>query len=99
MTRYRPARDYSREARRYAHRAWGYVPEGHEAAAFLGKAVVCAILPLAVQVRISNLLTLIGRVDSTAGFQALQGLVDEQGRLRPDVARTLGVTTDDGEDR
>jgi len=42
MTRYRPARDYSREARRYAHRAWGYVPEGHEAAAFLGKAVVCS---------------------------------------------------------
>ena len=68
-----------------------------EAAAFLGKAVVCAILHLADQVRISNLLTLIGRVDSTVGFQALQGLVDEQGRLRPDVARTLGVTTDDEE--
>ena len=58
-----------------------------------------AVLHLADQVRISNLLTLTGRVGTTACGQALQVLCDEQGRLRPDVARTLGVTTDDGEGR
>ena len=99
MTGYRPVRDDDRAARSLASRAWSRTPAELEGQAFLGKALVHAILHLADQVRISNLLTLTGRVGTTAGSQAPPGGVDEQGRRRPDVARTLGVTTDDGEDR
>lgn len=99
MTRSRPVRDDDRAARSLASRAWSRTPAELEGQAFLGKALVHAVLHLADQVRISNLLTLIGRVGTTACGQALQVLCDEQGRLRPDVARTLGVTTDDGEGR
>lgn len=99
MTGYRPVRDDDRAARSFASRAWSRTPAELEGQAFLGKALVHAVLRLADQVRISNLLTLTEQIDTEACDQALQVLVDEQGRLRPDVARTLGVTTDDGEDR
>ena len=91
----RPVRDDDLAARRLAGHAWSRTPPEAEGQAFLGKALVHALLHLADQVRISNLLTLAERVGTEARSQAIQALLDEQGRLRPDVASTLGVATDD----
>lgn len=99
MTGDRPIYGDERTARVIADSAYDHMTEESQSLGWLLKAVVHAILHLADQARIANLLRLSEQVDTEACGQALQVLIDERGYLRPDIARTLGVTANDGRRR
>lgn len=101
---YRPAWGDEYAARHLADTAYDHVPDagGSMAVCWLLKAQVHAVLHLAGQVRVANLVALAAgeRTEGTrAGEQAVAALVGQDGALRPDVARTLGITTTGGGDQ
>ena len=101
---YRPAWGDKYAARHLADAAYDHVPDagGTRAVCWLLKAQVHALLYLADQVRVANLLTLAAgeRTEGTrAGEQAVAALVGQDGALHPDVARTLGINTTGGGDQ
>ena len=99
---YRPAWGDDYAARHLADAAYDHVPGegGTTAVCRLLKAQTHALLHLADQVRVANLLHLAAgeRTEGTrAGEQAVDALVGPDGALHPDVARILGVTTRGGD--
>lgn len=95
---YRPPRGDAWAARHLADTAYDHVPseDGTTAVCWLLKAQTHAILHLADQVRVANLLHLAAE-GTRAGGQAVDALVGQDGALHPDVARILGVTTRGGD--
>lgn len=94
---YRPAWGDDYAARHLADTAYDHVPseDGTTAVCWLLKAQVHALLHLADQLRVANLLHLAAgeRTEGTrAGEQAVDALVGPDGDLHPDVARILGLT-------
>nr|DAW53934.1 MAG TPA: hypothetical protein [Caudoviricetes sp.] len=99
---YRPPRGDAWAARHLADTAYDHVPGegGTTAVCWLLKAQTHALLHLADQVRVANLVALAAgeRTEGTrVGEQAVDALVGQDGDLRPDVARILGVTTGGGD--
>lgn len=99
---YRPAWGDEYAARHLADTAYDHVPGegGTMAVCWLLKAQVHATLYLADQVRVATLVALAAgeRTEGTrVGEQAVDALVGQDGDLRPDVARILGVTTGGGD--
>ena len=94
---YRPVWGDEYAARHLADTVYDHVPGegGTMAVCWLLKAQVHAVLCLADQVRVANLVALAAgeRTEGTrAGEQAVDALVGQDGALRPDVARILGLT-------
>lgn len=92
--------DYA--ARHLADTAYDHVPGegGTRSVCWLLKAQVHATLYLADQLRVATLVALAAgeRTEGTrGGGQAVDALVGQDGALRPDVARILGVTTGGGD--
>lgn len=99
---YRPAWGDDYAARHLADTAYDHVPDagGTRAVCWLLKAQTHATLYLADQVRVATLVALAAgeRTEGTrVGEQAVDALVGQDGDLRPDVARILGVTTGGGD--
>lgn len=99
---YRPPRGDAWAARHLADTAYDHVPGegGTTAVCWLLKAQTHALLHLADQVRVATLVALAAgeRTEGTrVGEQAVDALVGQDGDLRPDVARILGITTRGGD--
>lgn len=99
---YRPAWGDDYAARHLADTAYDHVPDagGTRSVCWLLKAQTHATLYLADQVRVATLVALAAgeRTEGTrVGEQAVDALVGQDGDLRPDVARILGVTTGGGD--
>lgn len=90
---YRPPRGDAWAARHLADTAYDHVPseDGTTAVCWLLKAQTHALLHLADQLRVANLLHLAAE-ETRAGGQAVDALVGPDGALHPDVARILGLT-------
>lgn len=94
---YRPAWGDAWAARHLADTAYDHVPseDGTTAVCWLLKAQTHALLHLADQLRVANLLHLAAgeRTEGTrVGEQAVGALVGPDGALHPDVAQILGIT-------